>query len=205
MEYITILDQQMRPIGTKSRAQVHQQGLWHKTFHCWFFREEHEQRYLLFQRRSPQKDTFANLLDVTAAGHLQANETVADGVREIQEELGVEVPFHHLQSLGIIPEEFLLPGIINREFHHVYLYQYQQPIEYMRMQEAEVSGMSQVEIDEFDRLIRGETQTIEGLLYATQEERPHYEGKRLLHYNNFCPHSVAYYQTILTAVRAWSV
>jgi isopentenyldiphosphate isomerase len=208
-EYLTIFDEHMRPLGTRSRAQAHREGLWHETFHCWFFRREHDQCFLLFQQRAAQKDTFPDLLDVTAAGHLQAGETAADGIREIQEELGVEVPFSSLHSLGIAAEEFFLPTIIDREFHHVYLYHYQQDIASMHIQETEVAGIAQVEIDAFSRLINAEAQTVTAQMYLpdykNDGEGLHYTGQKQVSQHHFCPHSVAYYQQLVATIKSWTM
>jgi isopentenyldiphosphate isomerase len=205
MEYITIFDEHMHPLGTRSREQAHKEGLWHETFHCWFFREEGTQRFLLFQQRSAQKETFPNLLDVTAAGHLQAGETAEDGVREIKEELGITIPFHHLHSLGITPEVFFLPKIIDREFHHVYLYHYQQSIEQMHVQEAEVAGIVQVEIGAFESLIKRETQTLAASTYTTGENGNLYDsGQKQIQLDGFCPHGTDYYHTLISATRTWT-
>jgi hypothetical protein len=59
-EQLKIFDENRNPIGVASREDVHRLGYWHETFHCWF-------------------------VDITAAGHLMADESVEDGVREIKE------------------------------------------------------------------------------------------------------------------------
>ena len=34
-ELIDIYDENMHPLGTAPIMQAHQEGLWHKSFHCW--------------------------------------------------------------------------------------------------------------------------------------------------------------------------
>lgn len=91
IEMIKIYDEQKNPLGITSRDIVHQKGYWHDTFHCWFLKNENNIDYIYFQLRSKVKNDFPNLLDITAAGHILANETVGEGIREIKEELGMDV------------------------------------------------------------------------------------------------------------------
>src|ERR671933_433987 len=46
------------------------------------------------------KDTWPNKLDVTVGGHLGVGESVLDGIREVEEELGLTVVADELVSLG---------------------------------------------------------------------------------------------------------
>ncbi|WP_223260763.1 NUDIX hydrolase [Bacillus sp. LNXM65] len=91
-EKLNILNEQHEAIGVAPRSDVHAQGLWHETFHFWLLKKELDTVYLYFQLRSPAKKDFPSLFDITAAGHLLANEQPSDGVREVEEELGLTVP-----------------------------------------------------------------------------------------------------------------
>src|SRR4051794_1911294 len=100
-ELLDVFDDNMELIRKAPRAEVHAKGLWHQTFHCWIVRAAHDGQYVLFQRRGPTKKVFPNTLDITAAGHLQSGETVEDGIREVNEELGISARYGDLIPLGI--------------------------------------------------------------------------------------------------------
>jgi len=81
-EQLKIFDEYRNQIGIATREDVHRLGYWHEAFHCWFISKEKGTDYLYLQLRSNTKKDYPNLLDITAAGHLLANETVQDGVRD---------------------------------------------------------------------------------------------------------------------------
>src|SRR5215211_1788818 len=89
-ELLDILDESGRPTGeVVAKSEAHRLGLWHRCFHCWICGSEPGGSYLLLQRRAATKDTWPGYLDVTAAGHLAAGEGTLDGLREVEEELGL--------------------------------------------------------------------------------------------------------------------
>ena len=55
---------------------------------------------MLFQRRSGSKDTWPGALDVAVGGHLRAGETLAEAVREAEEEIGLALGLDDLTRLG---------------------------------------------------------------------------------------------------------
>jgi len=117
MELLDIYDADGRALGTKPRDAVHRDGDWHRCFHLWVVRREG----VLFQRRAPDKHGFPDMLDATAAGHLLAGESVPDGLREVEEELGATWPLEDLTDLGVHRvEDHPTPDTTNREFQHVF-------------------------------------------------------------------------------------
>jgi len=153
---LDIFDEQMRPLGSAPRGRVHREGLWHQTFHCWILRRDATGSYLVFQRRGPQKDLFPNLLDVSAAGHLEAGESLADGVREIAEELGLVVAFERLLPLGIRRSDGRFGGLIDREFCYTFLLAHDAPLEDYRPRLDELDALVQIEVAAAARLFGGD-------------------------------------------------
>ena len=90
IERLDIVDPSGQLIGSDDRDAVHRGGHWHQVFHCLLVRLGPPSRVLL-QRRLGAAASFPGLLDITAAGHLAAGESPLDGVREIREELGIDV------------------------------------------------------------------------------------------------------------------
>jgi isopentenyl-diphosphate Delta-isomerase len=88
MEYVDVLGSSGRPVGKmKPKSEVHCDGDWHGVAHLWILNREGQ---ILIQRRSPTKENWPNLSDVSVAGHISAGEgPVEAALREAQEELGV--------------------------------------------------------------------------------------------------------------------
>lgn len=88
-ERLNIFDKKRVHIGTATRGEVHRRGYWHESIHCWFVSREEDDDYIFLQLRSEHKKDYPNLQDIT--GYLLAHETIADGIREVKEETGIEV------------------------------------------------------------------------------------------------------------------
>jgi isopentenyldiphosphate isomerase len=160
-EILDIYDEDLRWLGAKERGAVHRDGDWHRVFHCWIaYRDKDGRDYLVVQRRGPNTQTFPNLLDITAAGHYQAGESVRDGVREIREELGIDVDFDKLFPLGIHISVSRYNGLIDRQFADVFLYIYDQDIGDYHYQVEEVAGLLVLPVDEGLAMFAGERESI---------------------------------------------
>lgn len=120
MENIKIFDANLNELGIMERREAHLSAQWHKTFHCWIINKDNGK--ILFQQRSKTKDTYPSCLDVSVAGHLIENEEIENGIREIHEELGIDIPFNKLYPLGSrIEANDFTDGQKNREFQYVFL------------------------------------------------------------------------------------
>jgi isopentenyldiphosphate isomerase len=148
-ELLDILDEAGRPTGkTVAKSEAHRLGLWHRCFHCWICGSDPEGFYLLLQRRAPTKDTWPDYLDITAAGHLSAGEETLDGLREVEEELGLRVIPERLVPLGTRKIEQQIPGGCDREFHEVFLLADDTPPERLRLQKEEVAAVYRLALDD---------------------------------------------------------
>lgn len=152
-ERLKVFDKDYRYIGEETRENVHEKGLWHETFHCWLMDEKN----VYIQKRSAAKKDFPSLYDITAAGHLLATENVLDGIREVEEELGIEVNLEKLVNAGVVSDVIRLPGFIDKEFTNVFLYKSSFSPADFSLQKEEVEGIYTVGIDDLKALFLNES------------------------------------------------
>lgn len=190
IEFITVVDRTRKKIGLKPRSDVHRDGDWHETFHCWMVDLTH----LYLQLRSDTKEDFPGLFDITAAGHLAAGETVRDGVREIQEELGIELSLDQLTAIGVLEDVIETEAFLDREFAHTYVYAYDG--ETFTLDTAEVADVSKVDLEAFVALLEGSRKQIEATSVVT--------GKTLrVTKEKLVPHQETYWNQVIEGVRTF--
>lgn len=203
-EFFDIYDDNQRKMGTASRDEVHAKGYLHHSFHCWIVRDTPEGRKVLFQQRQNTKDTFPGYYDITAAGHLSAGETVADAVRELEEELGVSLTLEQLTPLGTSDYEARGTAggkaFIDRETCFIFGCSLDLPLSAYRLQAEELLGLYEADLTEALLLVKGETKSLQATgISATQEGSP--EARTFdctLSLQQFVPHSRDYYHRVFT-------
>lgn len=202
-EFFDIWTKDMMKLGTASRQEVHAKGLWHQTFHCWIMKRDAKgQIDLLFQRRHPNKDVFPSLLDTSCAGHLQAGEDARDGVRELEEELGLAVAVEDLTYIGRVAQEHILsPHLIDRELNHVFLYESERPLVDYRIQTEELTGLYWVGMRAFQELRRGERDQLTSTgVYVDEASGGLTEEQATWRLTDFTPNSDEYYQLLFDQI-----
>lgn len=200
-ERLKIFDDHGNEIGIATREEVHRLGHWHETFHCWFTSDEDGKVYIYFQLRSATKKDYPNLLDISAAGHLLAHEAVEDGIREVKEEVGIDVSMNDLVPLGIVEYCMTKENFIDKELAHVFLYQRNHAINGFELQKEEVSGIVKAEFDSFYDLCMGEKEDIRVEGFKINEEGTRVVINQNVDKSKFVPHETSFYQSVVTAIR----
>jgi isopentenyldiphosphate isomerase len=162
-ELLEIFDASGTPTGqAKPRAAIHLAGDWHQAFHCWIIRRGGTE--IVLQRRSLAKDTFAGMWDATAAGHWRFGESAEEAAREIAEELGLEIPFAALSYRGreTSAREFD-SGLIDREYHQVYVLHDDRPLGAYRPDPREVIGLAAFAARGLIELLDGQRPTVRAI------------------------------------------
>ena len=145
------------------------------------------------------KKDYPSLFDITAAGHLLAHETVLDGVREIKEEIGIDVYINDLISLGVIDYQVNKTGFIDKELANVYLYIVDNIINEVTPQKEEVSGIVRTEFESFCKLWLGELDyiRIEGIEVIDENK---ILIDKMIGKDHFVPHEISYYENIIKLI-----
>jgi isopentenyldiphosphate isomerase len=159
-EIVDIFNENMELIGTAPRSEAHEKGLWHHSFHCWVIRKKGEEHFVLFQKRGAHKKLYPDTLDITAAGHIVSGETPEEGIRELNEELGIEVTIEKLIYLGIRCDVAKIGNVVNREFCHTYLFECDKELDEYKLQLDEVAGLVEINVKDGLKLFNNEKESI---------------------------------------------
>ncbi|MEI4770238.1 NUDIX hydrolase [Psychrobacillus sp. FJAT-51614] len=201
-EMLRIFDENRLEIGTATREEVHRLGLWHETFHCWFISRKEGKEYIYLQIRSDHKKDYPSLLDITAAGHLLATEKVVDGIREVQEELGIEVTFDEFVSLGVIDYSITTGELIDKELANVFMYNNNINFEDFNLQVEEVSGIVRADFKQFAALWTNEVSSIEIEGYQLNDFGERIPLIKIVEKDAFVPHENSYYKAVISGIQA---
>lgn len=140
-------DELGRHLGVADRRTVHAEGLWHQVIHILVVARRASGPVVVLQRRAEGKATFPGLLDLSATGHLAAGEAPIDGLRELREELGVEVDPTALVRLGVRRLVDVTPEGTNRELAHVHLVVDDRPLDGYAPDPTEVDAVVDLPVD----------------------------------------------------------
>jgi len=164
-ELIDIVDKQGNYTGkTCLKSEAHKFGYFHPTVHIWIYTTDNQ---ILLQKRALTKKVFPGLWDISVAGHIGAGEVIEEAaIREVKEEIGFDISVEKLIKIGTRKHQVKHKnGIIDNEFHHVFISELTMPVEDLVIQESEVDDLQL-----FDMNILLEVDTYENVLL------PEYQG-----------------------------
>lgn len=122
-----------------TREECHKKGLWHRAVYGFIFNKNGD---VLLQKRSANKKLWPNLWDLTAGGHVLAGEFGETAlIREIKEELGIEVEKNDVRYLVGSSSTNIKGNIINNHFNECYIVTKDINISDVKLQEDEVSAV----------------------------------------------------------------
>ncbi len=99
-EIIDYVDEKDNVLGCALKHEVKQKKLNYRSVHIYIFNKNHE---LLICKRPGSKESYPNQWTSAAGGHVKAGESYKDAAaRELQEELGINVPLKKLFKLKYI-------------------------------------------------------------------------------------------------------
>ena len=152
-ELIDVLDAEGNATGkTCLKSIVHKTGLYHATVHIWFYTTKGS---ILLQQRASSKIIYPLLWDVSVAGHIDAGEGFTTAaVREIKEEIGLIVDENDLVKIGVFTSfQKYGTGIIDNEFHHVFITELKVDVDKLICQKEEVEALKLVTTETYYNLL----------------------------------------------------
>lgn len=200
-ELIDIYDENMNHLGTAMKSQAHREGLWHRVFHCWIVNKDSQKVWL--QLRGKDKMIYPDMLDVSAAGHLHSGEKPKDGIREIEEELGLTVNVDKLTKLFTRLSVQEDSGLCNREFCSTYVLAADKNIEDVKMQPEEVDGVYEADIDDIINLMKGKVEFVTLVGYRRNQDNSYTKEVRAAALKNFLPHGKDYYIKVMETLKRY--
>ena len=143
MELIDIVDENNEITGqVEDRMVAYEKGLWRRVVSCWIINEKGE---LLIQKRSEKKFRSPGKWAKTG-GQVDSGESPKEAIiREIKEELGVEIQKDHVLS-----EAMILKDNEKKLFKYSYIIYMDYKIEDYILQEEEVDKVKYVTIEEVE-------------------------------------------------------
>lgn len=168
VEHLDVVDEVGRYVRTAPRDEVHERGEWHRVFHCQIVTLRDGVPTAVLQQRSRTKAAFPGLIDISAAGHLAAGETPLDGVRELEEELGIAPARADLVPLGVRRlADDSGEGRLNCELTSVFLLRDDRPLTGYVLARDEVDAVLDVPIADLLALLGGAPSiTVQGVSSA---------------------------------------
>lgn len=195
-ELLDIYDDDFKHIGTMSRKEVHRLGYWHYTFHCWIIIYADNKPHVIFQRRNDTKETNPRKLSVSAAGHILAGESTMDGLREVEEELGIIVSPNELHSMGEYKIVMKKNELFNREISLLFYSIQKKTLNDFKPDLTEISGLYLMSIEDFYHLFHNDIKDIciEGFELNERKEKDF--QKKTVTLDDFSKGSSLYYRYI---------
>lgn len=139
-ELIDVLNEDGTKTGyCATKKEIYDKGYWYRSVHIWIINDRHE---LLMQKRNPHKKTYPNLWALSLAGHVLANETSKEtGVRELKEELDLDISPDQLKYLFTIKREQPYKNTSLKVFDDVYLLPWNLDVNNTKLQIEELTDI----------------------------------------------------------------
>ena len=202
-EIIDVYDEKMHLLGQATRSQAHQEGLWHMSFHCWIVRRSPEGRPQVLLQGRGKTQNHPSLIDISAAGHLLSGETPHDGIKSIEQELGLKVDFAKLTKLFTANHVFQKDGYINHEFNPTYLLEDSTPLLDYKLNPDRVEGLFIADVEDMLNLFKHKVDKIyvNGLKLNTDRKYTPFAGN--ITREEFVPHTDQYFIKVMENIQRW--
>jgi isopentenyl-diphosphate delta-isomerase len=116
-EYVTLVDERGRTVGTGEKMAVHRAGTLHRAFSVFIFSPQGQ---MLLQRRADEKYHSGGLWTNACCSHPRPGESVEDAAhRRLREEMGFDCPLQEILQFTYRAE--FENGLVEHEYDHVFV------------------------------------------------------------------------------------
>ncbi|MGG5737686.1 MULTISPECIES: NUDIX hydrolase [Bacillus cereus group] len=159
---VDIFNDKYEYIGISNKRLAHLEGLWHRVFTCIVINSD--EKTMILQSKVPNQYSFEreDYLDISVGGHYKAGERIQDGIRELKEEIGIDVDFEELIEIGIRQtSKTISADYISNEFQHLFLYDSNRQLTQYKPDNKEVKELVEVPIYQGIDLLLGKIEYLE--------------------------------------------
>lgn len=132
------------------KDDVFSKGILHAASHVWIWRKNNGTLEILLQKRAADKRTWPNRYDISAAGHIDLDETPLDAaMREAKEEINLDIAAQELKLFGVHRAYLKADsGATENEFQWLYSLELASDTNFT-LQASEVESLVWVSISQF--------------------------------------------------------
>lgn len=200
-DLIDIYDENMNLLGTASVAQAHQEGLWHKSFHCWIAKRAANHNHKIWiQLRRQNQDNSSLKLDISAAEHIKTGQEPKACIIQTQKELGIFIPSDKLNKLFTARHINARRDYKNYEFCPTYLYETDSELTDLKPNKNLVGGIFETGLKDLQNLFNKKVSKIFIGGFKIDKAgimQPHTGSVNI---NDFVAHDIKYYQKALKTI-----
>jgi len=176
MKYVDILIPPLfqKSGQTKPRKQAIADGDWIGTFNLWIIQTDPIPA-IVYQQRSPQSSWEPSKLDVSAGGNYSTGESMHDGLREAEEELGkTYLPEQVINVGGRLNVSPDIRGLERKTVLDIFLVVDNSLLDSYQLEENEVTGVAICPLNELLQLHRGDLESFSVELMKADKSRFEY-------------------------------
>lgn len=147
-ESLFVVDENNNPIEPLPRNTAHKKNAWHRTTGIWVVNDN---KQILCQKRSMQKDQHPGEWEAYFGGHLGPNEdSTESAVRELSEELGQSI---RVDQLTAYPDIVRSDKPTHREFQYIFAVFLHDDNSKFEFEKEEIDELQWIDLDEVKRIL----------------------------------------------------
>lgn len=146
LQQVILVDEQDTPVGVMEKMEAHRKGVLHRAFSIFIFNDKGE---MLLQQRADDKYHSAGLWTNACCSHPRPGEDIVPAAhRRLKEEMGFDTKLTKLFDL--IYKTSFENGLTEHEFDHVFIGNYNDPVQFNK---EEVKAVVYKSMEEIKQLV----------------------------------------------------